>query len=357
MIAYFVYNLNNYSGAAQQALLLAKYLNKKILIFNHNNSDKVKNYKYNDIIEIVDLPSNKLLQIYAILHYTLKYDINIYHFHGFFKLGLIIGNILGRKIILKTTLLGDDDFDTILSRNKYLVFFVKKIYKNIVLSLKLKAINSKYLDNSKIEIIPNGVELPETVPTLERKDNLFVFVGLVCDRKRTYESIKYFIDNYSANPINKMYIVGPYRREEINNNKEFDENYVEKCKKLIKDSSLESRIKFLGKLSKIETQEILKKSKALIFFSKNEGMPNVVLEALANNCVPITTDINGVAEEIFENKKEGFILSNELSEKIPLKLIDDLIINKKPYLRAKNSFDIKKIADKYDMLYNKDFLL
>jgi hypothetical protein len=37
MIAYFVHNLDSYSGVAQQALLLAKSMKKEILFFNHNN--------------------------------------------------------------------------------------------------------------------------------------------------------------------------------------------------------------------------------------------------------------------------------------------------------------------------------
>lgn len=36
-------------------------------------------------------------------------------------------------------------------------------------------------------------------------------------------------------------------------------------------------------------------------------MPNVVLEAMANNCVPITSEMDGV---IFEDKKQGFIWEN-----------------------------------------------
>ena len=207
MIAYFVHNLDSYSGAAQQALLLAKNMQRNVLFFNHNNKT-FRRYKYSNFIEIIDLPQSKL---FIILFFTLKYKIKIFHFHGSFNVGMFLGTILQKKMILKTTLLGDDDFDTFASKKSWKVryFLIKHIYKNIVLSKKLKEINSKYIDSSKIELIPNGVFLAENCPTLQEKENSFCFVGLVCERKKTYESIKYFIDNYSCNTTTKMYVVGP----------------------------------------------------------------------------------------------------------------------------------------------------
>lgn len=173
-----------------------------------------------------------------------------------------------------------------------------------------------------IELIPNGVLLAENCPTLEEKENAFCFVGLVCERKRTYESIKYFIDKYSQDTTSKMYVVGPYK--DISNNYEFSDEYVAKCFDLIKKYDLENRVVFTDRVSKEETQSIFKKSKALLFFSDKEGMPNVVLEAMANNCVPITS-------EIFEDKKQGFILDKNF-EKVDISLIE----NRVSYLHVKD---------------------
>ncbi|MGI6722759.1 MAG: hypothetical protein ACOX39_00080 [Arcobacteraceae bacterium] len=96
MTAYFVHNLDSYSGAAQQALLLAKHIKKDILFFNHNNKE-YKKYKYNELIEIIDLPQNRFLQALIILFFTLKYNIKIYHFHGSFNVGMLIGTLFKKK--------------------------------------------------------------------------------------------------------------------------------------------------------------------------------------------------------------------------------------------------------------------
>lgn len=349
MIAYFVHNLDSYSGAAQQALLLAKHMNKNILFFNHNNK-AFKKYKHNQLIEIIDLPQNRLMQLFIIIFFTLKYKINIYHFHGSFNIGMFLGTILRKKMLLKTTLLGDDDFDTFALKRSWKIryFLIKNICKNIVLSNKLKGINSKYIDSSKIELIPNGVLMAENCPIPEEKENAFCFVGLVCERKRTYESIKYFIDNYSQDETSKMYIVGPYKNMKDNN--EFSDEYVKKCFKLIKENNLTDKVIFTGRVSKEETQSIFKKSKALLFFSDKEGMPNVVLESMANNCVPITSELDGVIREIFEDKKQGFIL-NDYFENVSVYDIENMIDEQAPFLLMKGKFSIDVISNMYRGIY------
>lgn len=348
-IAYFVYNLNSYSGAAQQAFLLAKHLKKKIIFFNVENKNFSK-WEYNNLIQIIDLPKKNIFYRFLIvIFYTFKYKIKFYHFHGLF-LEMLLGVLLRRKIILKTTLLGEDDFDSVKKRKLSLLFLylIKRVDKNIVLSEKLYEINSRYIDKSKIAIIPNGVIIDSTPPQLSQKEDIFCFVGIICERKRVYESIKYFIDNYSAYKTTKMYLIGPYRK--TFENREINEEYVYKCFQLIHQYGLKDRIIFTGLLEKSKIIEIFKKSKALIFFSNKEGMPNAVLEAMVNNCVPITTEIGGVAREIFEDKKHGFILDDDF-KKVGIGLINDLIEKKAPYNRVKAVFDINIIVQRYRQIY------
>ncbi|MEM3509368.1 MAG: hypothetical protein QXN52_08770 [Nitrososphaerota archaeon] len=176
MIAYFVYNLNTYSGGAQQALLLAKHLRKKIIFFNIENKNFSK-WEYNNLIPIIDLPKKNIFYRFLIvIFYTFKYKIKVYHFHGLF-LEMLIGVILRRKIILKTTLIGDDDFDLVKKRKLSWLFLylIKHVDKNVVLSKKLYEINSRYIDKSKIKIIPNGVIVEQNPPQLFQKENIFCF--------------------------------------------------------------------------------------------------------------------------------------------------------------------------------------
>ncbi|MCT7492527.1 glycosyltransferase family 4 protein [Aliarcobacter cryaerophilus] len=350
MIGYFVYNLNSYSGASQQALLLAKYVNENILIFNHEKNIKKNLYTINNKIKVIDLPTNKLYRFITIVKYIIRYKIRILHLHGFFAHGLYIAFLLNIKVILKSTLLGSDDFDSIKKRKLWFInkLFLKKIHKNIALSNKIKEINSKYINPIKIEIIPNGVELPSIV--INKKENIFCFVGLICDRKGTYESIQYYIYNYSKLEHSKMYIIGPNTyRDGLN---EFDVEYVKKCYELVASNKLENQIIFTGHLKKEQVFDYFKISKALIFLSKKEGMPNVVLEAMSHNCISITYSLDGVMEEIYDKcsvMKEMILKRNDF--KINIEILNSILEKKAPFLQVYNHFNIENIAKKYKDFY------
>lgn len=349
MIAYFVYDLDTYSGSAQQALLLAKNINRNVIIFNYYKT-KYKKYRLNDRIEIIDVPKSLTIATFIAFIYTLKYRIKIYHMHGGFINFQLLGILLGRKNIVKTTLMGSDDFDTLTKKKRWRIWFfsLRRTTKNIVLSDKVREINTKYIDSSKIVKISNGVLVPAMCPKLTEKENSFCFVGLVCKRKRTYESIQYFIDNYSMIPETKMYVIGPY--QDIKDSAKFSNEYVNKCFNLIAKHGLNDRVIFTGMVTKDQTQEFFSKCKALLFFSEKEGMPNVVLEAMANNCVPIISKMEGVAKEIFDDSVGGFIV-DDMKSKVSIDMIEKLIDIQGPYLSIKKS-SIETIAKKYNEMYS-----
>jgi glycosyltransferase involved in cell wall biosynthesis len=126
--------------------------------------------------------------------------------------------------------------------------------------------------------------------------------------------------------------------------------YVNDCQNLISKYNLNSRIIFTDRVSKEQTLEFFAKSKALLFFSEKEGMPNVVLEAMANNCVPIVNEMDGVAKEIFDDSIGGFIIDNTKT-KITIDMIEKLVGSQGPYLTIKKS-SIDAIAKKYNEIYN-----
>lgn len=344
MVGYFLHNYNGYSGAAKQAKLLAKNVDVDVVFFNFG--DKVENES-----NVVNIPSSIFLQFFYVTYYVFKFNVNIFHFHGSFNIPLVISFFLNKKVILKTTLLGDDDFDTFSAKSNWNIkyFFIRKIYKNITLSRKIYDINSKYLPPEKLLIIPNGVSVGSCTELNSKEPNSFCFVGLVCKRKRTFQSIEYFLQNFAHLPNAKLYIVGPYK--DLNNNIEYSQEYVERCFKLVESSVHKNKIKFLGNLEFAQAQNIMKKCKALLFFSSKEGMPNVVLESLAQNCVPITNGLDGVSAEIFENKVNGFIIDSQ-NQSININDINALVLNKKPFQLIKDKFDIKTIAKFYNKLYS-----
>jgi len=243
MIAYFVYNLDSYSGAAQQALKLSTKIDEKVLFFNFNYKGYRKKLLDNKRV-VIHMTKNKLINIIIIIYFSIVYKIKIYHLHGFFIYGLLLGKLLKKKIILKTTLLGDDDFESIMKKKfgKFKIKLIKKsVDYNIVLTEKTREKNSKYFPIEKIKKIPNGVDI-DLSQKIKKEKYSFCFVGLVCERKNTLESIKYFHKYYSNLSNAKLYIVGPYKN--IKNNREFNEEYVKKCFAYIHFNNLEKKSDF-----------------------------------------------------------------------------------------------------------------
>lgn len=352
-IAYFVYNFDYYSGAAFQAKKIASYINEthKIFIFSINQTNKIDCYNLQKNVVVINLYGNILKQLLNIFKIVRDNNIKIFHLHGFITRGLVIGKLLNQKIILKTTLMGTDDFDSIIKNSngiKKIVkkYLFKKVDVNATLTKKMKEINSKYIDEKKIKVIPNGVIIPDLNVDMTKKENEFAVVGMICPRKRTYESIKYYIDNYSKLKNSKLYVVGPTESELP----EFDKEYLKRCKNLIKENK-DKDIIITGKLTHKELEKIYLKCKSIILFSKKEGMPNVVLEAMAYNAVPIMTRMDGVSIEILGNNEYGFVL-NDINEKININYIDKLIKEKVSFKRVSDKYNIKNISSRYEELYN-----
>ncbi|WP_394169170.1 glycosyltransferase family 4 protein [Saccharospirillum alexandrii] len=346
MIAYFVYNLNRYSGAARQALLLAKNVGLPIVIFNHERVG-LSVEKISNLVEIVNLPKSRVLSLFVILYFIARKKVKILHLHGFFEHGIFIGTVLRKKIILKTTLLDSDDFDSLLNKRKckrLILFLLSKVDVNVCQTNPIAEINSKHIDVKKIEVIPNAVRLPERASL--QKENSFCFVGLVCDRKQTYESIVYYLNNYSKLPNSILYIIGP-----TSGLKESQSQYYEKCRSLVIDCRAEEKVIFTGNVDEQDVVSYLSKSKALLFFSKYEGMPNVVLEAMANNCAPVTTGVGGVMQNILEENEYDQLTLSSLSASVSISDIDDIIASKALYFQAKKQFSLEIISNRYYELY------
>lgn len=352
-IAYFVVNLNSYSGAAAQALLLGKNVSKQHNIYIFNVEKKIIHKDltllYENIYKI-DLPKSYLKQIQLIYRITEENNIRIFHLHVLNYIVILLGFFLKKRILLKTTMLGTDDFKSkrISRFGIFKLFVIKLIDYNIALTNNIKKINSTFFESDKIKKIHNGVFIPINTDR-HKKENHFVFIGLVCPRKNTYKSIEYFAKHYADIENSKLFVIGP--NDKKYNIQEFDDEYYNKCLNFVHNNNIKDKVIFMGLLSKDKIFDILKGSKALLFFSQKEGMPNVVIEAMSHNCLPITSEIDGAVYEIFEDQKSGFVVLN-FNEVISMGKIDQAIKLELPFKHANEHYNILNIANKYDELYS-----
>lgn len=350
MIAFYVNKLFSYSGAALQAFNLATQINEQteVIIFNLKDT-KNRDLHNKNKIRIINLHGNPFLRIFSIIYYTLKYHISINHYHGWFPLEIIIGIILRRHVILKTTLVGDDDFSSLTAKtNKkfFLKIILKRIAINIVLTAQMKKINQNYIKNEKILHLPNSFNFQKLSLKNEKEALTFCIVGLLSKRKRTVDAIKYFIQNYSENEKSKLYLVGPTSNQFSLS--EIDQDYLMTCKDIAKD--LQTKIIFTGFLNQNELFQIYALSKVLLFFSEREGMSNVLLEAMAHNCVPIVLNSNYAAtNEIITHGINGFIINQ--NEKVEIGMIENIFKSMAPQQTIYKDYNMTILVEKYLTLY------
>jgi len=69
---------------------------------------------------------------------------------------------------------------------------------------------------------------------------------------------------------------------------------------------LGSQVNFLGFIDHQEVHKVLQSHNFLLMPSINEGFPNVMLEAMANQVIPIVSCLKGVTDQIIQDSYNGF---------------------------------------------------
>ena len=78
--------------------------------------------------------------------------------------------------------------------------------------------------------------------------------------------------------------------------------------------------------------EYFKSKHILLHFALQEGLPNVVIEAMANGCIPVVRRLPGIEGFLIEDKKNGFLFDT-VDEAI------EIILNIK-----NDNYDLEEIA-------------
>lgn len=123
---------------------------------------------------------------------------------------------------------------------------------------------------------------------------------------------------------------------------------------LIKDLKLDNDIILLGRRSDIS--ELLSQADIFILSSKHEGLPTVVIEAMACECYVVATDCGGSAEILGDTGKlvpieDSEALANAMKEAIDLNMDDRIDNNKKARARVEKLFSLETSVQKWLDLY------
>ena len=157
----------------------------------------------------------------------------------------------------------------------------------------LSNLNKKFrlIKNKNIELRPNWVNIPKEMKNnIDRKKDRILMVGRLEDQKN-YQSV---IKNLAGSKL-ALDIVGEG-----------------KLKKSISDFGQENNLEihFLGTLDHNLLIEKYREYKFYILYSKFEGHPKTLLEAMSQGCVPLVLKNQNIVE-IVNHKVNGIVLVSE----------------------------------------------
>jgi glycosyltransferase involved in cell wall biosynthesis len=209
------------------------------------------------------------------------------------------------------------------------------------------------IDPSKIEVIPNGIDVERFNPekntadirkefSLEQDDIVIGFIGRIVPAKGL---------EYLLNAL-------PYLKEEFKSIKLLivgEGSLVEELKARAKKNNIFDNILFTGRRRDIP--DILASINIFVMPSIAEGLPNALLEAMAMGKPIVTTEVGGIPE-IVKNGFNGLLVPPRDTLSLS-KAIKELISNDR--LAAKlgqaardlvhDNLSIKAIAQKWQSLY------
>lgn len=101
-----------------------------------------------------------------------------------------------------------------------------------------------------------------------------------------------------------------------------NEQFVTQLKNKAQELGISQHVEFLGYQSNIK--DFIFDSDVVLLFSKSEGLPNVVLEAMNLGAIVIATNVGGIPE-IIKDKENGYIVTlnnHNASEKVIQSVLD-----------------------------------
>lgn len=303
-VAIIIYSLENGGGAEKNAAFLSEYLAKFFNLYVFVDKDCESTYeckgtivKINEAVNGKEIICSKALKT---LKKKYKIDISIS-----FGDSLNIANILSkgneRVIISERT-----SYSRHIPKRNVVEKEIQKYYKyadaivacsygvkkdigdiakiqakdikviyNFVDDVRLHSLATKPV-NKKIEIFLQGAPY-------------FVNVGRFVDTKRQDILIDEFVEFHHVNANHKLILIGYGKRKD----------YLEK---IIKETGLEDSIGIFSDIDNVYS--IIKNADALILSSYREGLPNVLLEAMALETPIISSDCFSGPRELLNNEHD-----------------------------------------------------
>ncbi|MCC4765376.1 glycosyltransferase [Methanosarcina sp. DH1] len=177
------------------------------------------------------------------------------------------------------------------------------------------------------------------------RNDLIGYVGRLSEEKGILNFVKSIPLLLKQKPFLNILIIG-------------DGDLKNNVKNYLSNNSLENNVKLVGWSSNEDLPKYLNLLKLLVIPSYTEGLPNVMLEAMACGTPVLATKV-GAIPDIIKDEETGFLMENNSPECIAENIIRALefpnlgnIATKSKKL-VENNFTYEKAVERYSTIFNK----
>lgn len=165
---------------------------------------------------------------------------------------------------------------------------------------------------------------------LSERNDLVGYIGRLCDERGVIEFTR-AIPKVLERKSEVTFLIGGdgYLRDQI--------------KKYIDEKHLNHKVKTPGWISREKLPKYLNELKLLVLPSYTEGLPNIMLEAMACGTPVLSTDVGGIPD-IIHNEQTGFLMKENSPECIAENIISVL-----------DHPDLQRVADRAWALVEREF--
>lgn len=282
---------------------------------------------------------------------------------------ILTGKILKKKIVLETTSVGGDDPLYVASYDKLKILYQRRNiqyrFADAIIGNSPALISrckKKPQLKTKCHLVPRAYN--ETLFCQEsnkqkikkrlcvnEKHPIILFVGKITARKGVHiaiEALKYVKKVY---PSAILIIVGP------KDNTVLGLEYRKELDKTILRNALCKNVQFVGYVTNVN--EYMKVADFLVLPSEREGLPNVVIEAMACGSIPIINNMYDISDFLINNGIDGFIIKKNKPADYAEVILDIVAnpakmnsVSEEAMKTAKNRFSTSVIDSKYNAVYN-----
>lgn len=306
---------------------------------NHVKNVQVKKIKVKESNDIVSkIIRNISIQIIISREIFKQKNVNLWIFfldaHSFL-LPVLTSKILSNKTIFllaasirKSNNSQKKFLDKFLILSEYFNFKIANVIivysKNIIKDWELGRYEDKiYIAHEHI-LNFNEFKLKKNYNT---RNNLIGFVGRLSGEKGIIEFLNAISIILNENDDLDFIICG-------------DGNLKEEVNSYLDNNNLHNKVKLLGWVSHEDLPDILNDSKLLVLPSYSEGLPNVMLEAMACGTPVLATPVGSIPD-ILHDGKNGFIMENNYP-----KTISENIIRAINFLEGNNQLNTREFIEK-----------